>query len=546
MAAGEENAFLPTLNEALQRILKNRAAEAKEYLELLPQGQTRDLLFMLCETHENLNYYAEEIAKGNLSVARPPRDNLLTMSLKNLHSKLSHMVWQIGQIAQGDYSQRLDFMGTLADSFNQMTQQLKQRQEANETIREMYAKLIKSDEVIKLLQKREKERDEALALARRASEAKGTFLANISHEMRTPLNAILGMATIGKNAEESRKKNEAFTKIETASSHLLGVINDILDITQLERQELTLTPIRFHFKKMLQNAADIIALDVEKKRQRFDMDVDEAIPENLTGDSRRLTQIIANLFANAVKFTHEGGIIHLEACLAEEKDDVCVLRIAVSDSGIGIPPERQTQLFKAFEQVEGNSTRKYGGTGLGLAISARLVEMMGGKILLDSSPGKGSTFTFTVNLLRHETSEADTPPAARPQDNFSDFYILLADDVELNREIVIALLESTGIKIDCAENGKEAVRMFCEYPLRYHLVFMDMQMPEMDGLEATRKIRASGAPNALAIPIIAMTANTFEADVERCLEAGMNNHLGKPLDMEAVQDVLRKYLSAGE
>jgi signal transduction histidine kinase/ActR/RegA family two-component response regulator len=519
--------------------------EAKVCAERIPQEQTRNLLLLLCRVHEELNRYAGEISKGNLSAERPPRDNFLAMGLKNLHSKLSHLAWQIGQVTEGDYSQELDFMGTLADGFNRMTQQLRQRREADETIKQMYLRLTKSDEVIKMLQQREKERDEAIAAAIRASKAKGKFLANMSHEMHTPLNAILGMAAIGKHAGDIQKKNEAFEKIETSSTHLLDIINDILDMTKLQGGRFALSPASFNFKKMIQNVCDIITFEVENKHQSLGVTVDDAIPENLTGDSRRLAQVIAKLLANASKFTPENGIIHLDARLAGEENSLCTLQIAVSDNGIGITAEQQARLFTPFEQLEEDLTRKYGGAGLGLAISSRIVEMMDGKIRVDSSPGRGSTFTFTARL-RPDKAEADAAgtPEAPEEADFSGFCILLADDVEINREIVISLLEPAGLTIDCAADGKEAVRMFREAPLRYHMIFMDLQMPEMDGLEATREIRASSAPNALSIPVVAMTANTFEEDVEKCLAAGMNHHLSKPLDMEALWDTLRKYLAA--
>jgi signal transduction histidine kinase/ActR/RegA family two-component response regulator len=537
----------PALNETLQHILGCRMDEAEACAGGIPQEQTRNLLLMLCKAHRELNRYAGEISKGNLSAVRPPRDNFLAMGLKNLHSKLSHLAWQIGQVTEGDYSQKLDFMGTLADGFNRMTQQLKQRQEADETIKRMYLQLTKSDEVIKMLQQREKERDEAIAVAIRAGKAKGIFLANMSHEMRTPLNAILGMAAVGKNAEEMRKKDDAFEKIETSSAHLLHLVNDVLDMAKLQGGKLVLSPADFNFRKVLQNVRDIIAFEVENKHQSLDLAVDDAIPENLTGDGYRLSQVIAKLLANASKFTPEKGMIRLDARLAEEENNLCTLQIAVSDNGIGIAAEQQARLFSPFEQLEENWTRNYGGTGLGLAISSRIVEMMGGKIRVDSSPGKGSTFTFTVKLQRDKAApDAGNVPADPEREDFSGFRILLVDDVEINREIVISLLEPIGLEIDCAADGKEAVRMFRESPSRYHLIFMDLQMPEMDGLEATREIRASRAPDALSIPIVAMTANAFEEDIEKCLAAGMNNHLSKPLDIEAVWDTLRKYLPMSE
>jgi CheY-like chemotaxis protein len=314
-------------------------------------------------------------------------------------------------------------------------------------------------------------------------------------------------------------------------------------MTKLQERRLHLSLASFDFRKMLQNVQDILAFEVENKCQRIEVTVDDAIPENFIGDRHRLAQIITNLLDNANKFTPQKGFIRLDARLAEEKGHICTLLIAISDNGIGIAGEQQARLFSPFEQLNEGSTNKYGGTGLGLTISSRLVEMMGGKLRVDSTLGKGSTFTFAVKLRRDSPAlEEVHAPAGSEKNDFSGFHILLADDVEINREIVISLLEPAGLKVDCAADGKEAVRMFCESPLRYHLIFMDLQMPEMNGLEATREIRASSAPNALSIPIVAMTANAFEEDVKKCLEAGMNKHLGKPLDMEAVWNTLCTYL----
>jgi CheY-like chemotaxis protein len=255
-----------------------------------------------------------------------------------------------------------------------------------------------------------------------------------------------------------------------------------------------------------------------------------------------------------VKFTPEGGAIHLRAFLEGEEDGDCSIRVEVSDTGIGILPEQQSRLFASFMQADNSTSRKYGGTGLGLAISKRIVEMMGGTIWLESEYGKGSTFIFTMKAKRlpdedEPQSQADSgAPMLDEQavehsmtDVFEGARILLAEDVEINGEIVMTLLEPTRVEIDWARNGSEAVRMFTDAPDRYDMIFMDIQMPEMDGYEATRKIRAIGTPRALGIPIVAMTANVFREDVEKCLAAGMNDHVGKPLDLGDVLKKLKHY-----
>ncbi|MDR1028984.1 MAG: response regulator [Clostridiales Family XIII bacterium] len=390
--------------------------------------------------------------------------------------------------------------------------------------------------------------------AESASRAKSDFLSNMSHEMRTPMNAIIGMTTIGKAAADLEKKDYAFEKIENAGAHLLGVINDILDRSKIEATTLELSLSEFDFGRMLRTAVNVNSFRIEEKRQHFTMRVDEGIPDRLIGDEQRLTQVITNLLSNATKFTPEDGEIRLEARLEGTEDDVCTIRFDVTDTGIGISEEQQERLFTSFQQAESSTSRMFGGTGLGLAISRRLVDMMGGRIWIDSAPDRGSTFSFTMRAARgaaeerrpaqmSETDRRTEAAGARDgPDDFAGRRILLAEDIDINREIVISLLEPTGIAIDCAENGAEAVRLFEEAPDRYDMVFMDVQMPKMDGYEATRRIRALDIPRAKEIPIVAMTANVFREDIESALDSGMTGHLGKPLDAGKLMEKLREYL----
>lgn len=511
-----------------------------------------------------------------------------------------------------------------------------------------------------------------------SSQAKSDFLSNMSHEMRTPLNAVIGMTAIGKAAPDVEKKDYAFGKIEDASTHLLGVVNDILDMSKIEANKLELSVMEFDFERMLRKVANFINFRVDEKHQDFHVTIDKNIPRRLSGDDQRLAQVITNLLSNAVKFTPEKGAIRLDTCLDEEQDGLCTIRFVVTDTGIGISKEQQARLFQAFQQADSSTSRDFGGTGLGLAISQRIIGKMGGRIWIESDLGRGAAFVFTVQLARgktdrpsllnagvswknlrvlavdddpevleyfKETSQAfgiecdlarsGAEAAALLQSGVHhDIYfidwkmpgmngielsqkikeqrsdnsvvtmissvewsmiadeakaagvdrflskplfssdiadcineclgtgeapgedaaqagaggiagrrVLLAEDVEINREIVLALLEPAELEIDCAENGLETLSMFSENPDRYDLILMDVQMPGMDGLEATRRIRALGTPKARSIPIIAMTANVFREDVEKCLAAGMNGHVGKPLDVDGVFETLRKHLA---
>ncbi|GHV85499.1 hypothetical protein AGMMS50230_11070 [Spirochaetia bacterium] len=425
-----------------------------------------------------------------------------------------------------------------------------------------------------------------LALAREAAEqaslAKGAFLANMSHEMRTPMNAIIGMTAIAKKSKEEEKQKYCLLKIEEASTHLLGVINDILDMSKIEANKFELSPVHFNFEKLVRKTVDVIQFRIDEKNQRFILDLDSAIPPVIQADDQRLAQVITNLLSNAVKFTPENGTITLTARLLAEKDNLCTIEIEVSDTGIGISDEQKAHLFTSFEQADSSTSRKFGGTGLGLAISKRIVDLMGGTIKVESensgnqdssledsqdsnfSGNRGSRFIFTIQARRgkEETETGENQDlsgkAADMAGIFTGRHILLAEDVDINREIVTTLLEPTGIAIDIAVNGIDVVQKFSAKPAVYDLILMDIQMPEMDGYEATRRIRAFEAEHSQAleglkeipqlpearqgIPIIAMTANVFKEDIERCLAAGMNSHLGKPLVLEDLLTVLHAAL----
>jgi signal transduction histidine kinase len=388
-----------------------------------------------------------------------------------------------------------------------------------------------------------------------ASRTKSEFLSNMSHEIRTPINAIIGMTAIGKSADDVGRKDYAFEKIETASTHLLGIINDILDMSKIEAGKLELSFSNFDFEKTLQKAVGVVNFRVDEKHQNLTLRVDKKMPSVFIGDDQRLAQVVTNLLSNAVKFTPDEGEIRIDARLLNEENGICTIQIGVTDTGIGISAEQQARLFTSFQQAESSTSRKFGGTGLGLAISKRIVEMMGGRIWVESKPGHGSAFIFTVQAKRGVSSAAgESLGTARnggqaETDDFSGRRMLLAEDVEINRDILLALLEPSKLAIDCAENGAEALRLFSENYGGYDMIFMDLQMPEMDGYEATRQIRAfeearrkENAEPVEFVPIIAMTANVFREDIEKCLAAGMNGHLGKPLDIHEVLNKLREYL----
>jgi CheY-like chemotaxis protein len=355
------------------------------------------------------------------------------------------------------------------------------------------------------------------------------------------------MTKIGEQADELSRKNYAFKRIREASDHLLSVINDILDISKIESGKFELSESVFRVRELVARIENVMRFRSDEKGQEVSVNIAADVPELVRGDDLRLAQVLTNLMGNAIKFTPEKGRITLSASLDGEEEGLCTLRFQVEDTGIGITEEQKLKLFNAFQQAESGTTRKYGGTGLGLAISKGIVEMMGGKIWADSKPGQGSVFGFTIRAQRvdsppAEDKEADAEEVLKPGE-FEGRVLLLVDDVEINREIVMALLEPSGALVECAENGRSAAEMFERKPERYDLVLMDVQMPTMDGYEATRRIRSGQSREAGRVPVIAMTANVFKDDIDRCLACGMNAHLGKPIRPEAMLAVLRRYLA---
>jgi len=377
--------------------------------------------------------------------------------------------------------------------------------------------------------------------AESASAAKSEFLSNMSHEIRTPINAIIGMTKIARKTDDPGRKEDSLIKIDGASRHLLGLINDILDVSKIEADKLEIDMHSFDFTKMIGDTISVISIRSDEKRQKLITTMDDSVPRFIVGDELKLKQVITNLLSNAVKFTPDGGRITISV----KKDSMNKVRVEVADSGIGISKEQQTRLFTAFEQADASTTRKFGGTGLGLAISKRIVEMMGGNIWVESNPGEGSKFIITFMFeegAENSLVEMEDTPASVDLTSLHGKSILIAEDIEINREIMAALLEETGLIIDFAVNGAEVVSIFSANPGKYDLIFMDVQMPEMDGHSATRAIRAIDLEEAKTIPIIALTANVFTDDIEHCLNAGMNGHLGKPVDFDAMIEVLTQYL----
>jgi signal transduction histidine kinase/CheY-like chemotaxis protein len=385
--------------------------------------------------------------------------------------------------------------------------------------------------------------------AEAASHAKSDFLSRMSHEIRTPMNAIIGMTQIAKSSGDMEKIRGCLEQVENSSNHLLGVINDILDFSKIESGKLSLDVTEFSLTVDMDFVVSMMSSRAREKQITVRLNIDGIKNDGVSTDSLRLNQVLINLLSNAVKFSPPESEVLINVRELGSDQGISIYRFEVTDHGIGISEYQASKLFQPFEQGDGSITRNYGGTGLGLVISKTLVEMMGGKISLQSEEGKGSTFTFTIRCPARLKAAPKSGPLTGeepPADfDFTGKRCLVVDDVEINREIIIELLSGTGIAVESAGNGREALEMFVNSAEGwYDVILMDMQMPVMDGCTSTRKIRSLNRKDAPAVSIIAMTANVMQEDINRALDAGMNAHLGKPVDLHAMLELLRRYIKA--
>ncbi len=381
--------------------------------------------------------------------------------------------------------------------------------------------------------------------AEQANKAKSVFLSQMSHEIRTPMNAIIGMTQVARRFEDPGKIRDCLDKVEASSHYLLGLINDVLDMSKIEAGKMTLSEEATSLRENMEFVVDIMQSRAKEHGIAITLDV-SVDHETAMVDSLRLNQVLMNLMSNAIKFSPDGSEINLFAVETGNAHGVSEYLFSVRDHGIGMSEEQIGRLFRSFEQADGSIARRFGGTGLGLAISKSIVEMMNGQICVESKPGEGSTFCFTVKLRTAHAADAGAGASLQAgeeteQADFSELRALVVDDVDINRVIILELLRDTHIEIEEASDGQEAVEKFQKSRLGYYdIILMDMQMPLVDGCEATRIIRSMNRTDAGKVVIIAMTANVFREDIELALGAGMNGHIGKPVEIDTLVNTIRR------
>ncbi len=490
--------------------------------------------------YNEMTEFVYNLGRGEIN-ADPPRGNnmIIFQSLKALHASLRNLTWVTQQVAAGDFSQQVSFMGEFSAAFNSMTEQLQNSfKERKKTTDELQNQIGEMDKARKAMLNLLEDLDVARQEADSAAKTKADFLANMSHEIRTPMNAIIGFSSLAMKTELNRKQRDYLSKIQQSGTHLLGIINDILDFSKIEAGKLSVEHSEFMLEKVMENVSNLISEKTSAKMLELVFNIEKGTPNCLVGDQLRMGQILVNYANNAVKFTEQGEIV-ISARVVEETDNDCLLRFAVQDTGIGLTQEQIGKLFQSFSQADTSTSRKYGGTGLGLAISKKLANLMGGDVGVESEYGKGSTFWFTARLGKGVAKARKF----LPEPDLRGRRILVVDDNEMSRIVLTDMLTDMTFAVQDVASGKaalEEIHAAAENKNPYDVVLLDWKMPVMDGIETAKAIRE--LPVNPLPHMVMVTAYGREEVLKEASLAGLEDVLIKPVSASTMFDTLIEVL----